>query len=718
MTYCLNPLCPYPENTDEISQCLGCGAKLLLRERYRPIRPIGKGGFGRTFLALDEDKPSKPPCVIKQFLPQNTNNPHKAIELFNQEAVRLDQLGQHPQIPDLFAHFQQENYQYLVQEYIDGPNLAEELKEKSFFAQGEIKQLLLDLLPVLEFIHLHQVIHRDIKPDNIIRRKGVKSVNSLTGAFNIANVNINPNNNGQLVLVDFGAAKVLDDGSLLQPGTIIGSPEYVAPEQTRGRATFASDIYSLGVTCLHLLTNISPFQLYDIGQDAWVWRDYLKQPINSLLSRILDKMVHTNLLQRYQSPSEVLKELNPQAISLNTPNSPVYPFHTTETNTTRPTPIPSEEVYQADVPTMLPPPVYPGHHPNTPSMPAPTTTPPNFPSRSNSPQPVSGTKPAYKSTGSSLFTPHVGEFIQQPKSLLESKFMLKGHTDTVTSVAFSLDGQILASGSRDHTIEIWDLQKGKRWFTLTGHNDGINAIALSHDGQMLASGSRDQTVEVWDLQKGKRWFTLTGHQDWVNAVAFSPNGQIIASGGRDQTIEMWSVEKAKLAFSLPGHQDGVNTLAFSPDGQVLVSGSRDKTIKLWDVTLQKELTTLTEHQDWVRAIAFHPQENLFASASRDGTVKLWQIGLNLSRVTLFRTLQVKQGDISSVAFSHDGETLAGGDRQGKIYLWSVKTGELLSVTPAHSGDVLSLAYSPEYLASGSSDMIVQVWQKTTNNYLL
>ncbi|MGL6284193.1 MAG: WD40 repeat domain-containing protein, partial [Microcoleaceae cyanobacterium] len=204
--------------------------------------------------------------------------------------------------------------------------------------------------------------------------------------------------------------------------------------------------------------------------------------------------------------------------------------------------------------------------------------------------------------------------------------------------------------------------------------------------------------------KGKRWFTLTGHQDWVNAVAFSPNGQIIASGGRDQTIEMWSVEKAKLAFS--------------PDSQVLVSGSRDKTIKLWDVTLQKELTTLTEHQDWVRAIAFHPQENLFASASRDGTVKLWQIGLNLSRVTLFRTLQVKQGDISSVAFSHDGETLAGGDRQGKIYLWSVKTGELLSVTPAHSGDVLSLAYSSEYLASGSSDMIVQVWQKTTNNYLL
>ncbi|MGL6284707.1 MAG: protein kinase domain-containing protein, partial [Microcoleaceae cyanobacterium] len=383
--------------------------------------------------------------------------------------------------------------------------------------------LLLDLLPVLEFIHLHQVIHRDIKPDNIIRRRGVKS-NNLTGAFNIANVNINPNNSGQLVLVDFGAAKVLDDGSLLQPGTIIGSPEYVAPEQTRGRATYASDIYSLGVTCLHLLTNISPFQLYDIGQDAWVWRDYLKQPINSLLSRILDKMVHTNLSQRYQSPSEVLKELNPQAISLNIPNSPVYPFNTPDTNTTRPTPMSSEEVYPADVPTMLPPPVYPGHHPNTPSMPAPTTTPPNFPSRSNSPQPASGAKPAYKSTGSSLFTPHVGEFVQQPKSLLESKFMLKGHTDTVTAVAFSLDGQILASGSRDHTIEIWDLQKGKRWFTLTGHNDGINAIALSNDGQMLASGSRDQTVEVWDLQKGKRWFTLTGHQDWVNAVAFSPNG--------------------------------------------------------------------------------------------------------------------------------------------------------------------------------------------------
>ncbi|HEY9701747.1 MAG TPA: 4-Cys prefix domain-containing protein, partial [Allocoleopsis sp.] len=124
MSYCLNPTCHNPENPADTKYCFTCSNKLLLQDRYRALKPIGQGGFGRTFLALDEAKPSKPKCVIKQFYPQaqGTSTINKAIELFTQEAVRLDDLGSHPQIPDLLAYCDQDGRQYLIQEFIDGQN--------------------------------------------------------------------------------------------------------------------------------------------------------------------------------------------------------------------------------------------------------------------------------------------------------------------------------------------------------------------------------------------------------------------------------------------------------------------------------------------------------------------------------------------------------------------------------------------------------------------
>jgi serine/threonine protein kinase len=293
MSYCLNPHCSKPENPDDVKFCLNCGTKLLLKERYRAIKPIGQGGFGRTFLAVDEDKPSKPPCVIKQFYPQaqGTNTVQKAIELFNQEAVQLDELGQHPQIPALLAYCTQDDRQYLVQEFIDGQNLAQELAQRGAYHETQIKELLNDLLPVLQFCHSKQVIHRDIKPENIIRR----------------------GSNNQLVIVDFGAAKSTTGEALNRTGTSIGSPEYVAPEQMRGRAIFASDIYSLGVTCINLLTGRSPFDSYDTHNAAWFWRQYLKSPISKDLGNIIDKMVQTIPSRRYQTIDEVCKDLNIQS---------------------------------------------------------------------------------------------------------------------------------------------------------------------------------------------------------------------------------------------------------------------------------------------------------------------------------------------------------------------------------------------------------------------
>ncbi len=302
MSYCLNPACQNPQNADRTQYCLSCGSKLLLRERYRAIKPLGRGGFGRTFLAIDEDKPSKPRCAIKQFFPvsQGTSSSEKAAELFNREAVRLDELGKHPQIPELLAHFQQERYQYLVQEFIEGQNLQQELAGAGAFSENQIRSLLNDLLPVLQFVHSRSVIHRDIKPPNIIRRR--ISQPSIIYTY--------PTLTGELVLVDFGAAKLVE--GLRETGTVIGSPEFVAPEQIRGQAVYASDLYSLGVTCIYLLTQVSPFDLFDINQDTWVWRDFLKVQIDPKLSRILDKMIEASLSRRYKSVAEVLQDLQSQ----------------------------------------------------------------------------------------------------------------------------------------------------------------------------------------------------------------------------------------------------------------------------------------------------------------------------------------------------------------------------------------------------------------------
>ncbi len=307
MSYCLNPNCPTPHNPAGTNFCRTCGSKLLLKDRYRAMKPLGQGGFGKTFLAVDEDKPSQPYCVIKQFFPQaqGTNTVQKAAELFTQEAIRLDELGKHPQIPELLAYFSQDNQQYLVQQFIEGKDLAKELEEKGTFSEAQIHSLLQDLLPVLQFVHQQKVIHRDIKPENIIRR----------------------HSNQQLVLVDFGASKVATGTALARTGTSIGSAGYAAPEQSFGRAVFASDFYGLGVTCIHLMTGVHPFDLFDASEGNWVWRNALNSPVSDELGRILDKMLESAINRRYQSATEVLKDLNLQTppIAAVKPQKPATP---------------------------------------------------------------------------------------------------------------------------------------------------------------------------------------------------------------------------------------------------------------------------------------------------------------------------------------------------------------------------------------------------------
>ena len=294
MFCCLNPDCSQPINPDDNKFCQSCRTPLipLLINRFRVLRVLSaEGGFGRTYLAEDSQKLNET-CVIKQLAPKQSGTYalKKATELFIEEAKRLQDLGEHPQIPTLFAYFEDNGFLYLVQQFIKGENLLDELAQKGKYKETQIRELLLDLLPSLKFIHERQVIHRDIKLQNIMRRAS----------------------DGKLVLIDFGASKQLTTTVHTQIGTRIGTHGYSPLEQIQlGEAYPASDLFALGATCFHLLTGVHPFNLWTINGFSWVnnWRQHLPSPVSQELREVLDKLLKIEIQERYQSADEVIKDL-------------------------------------------------------------------------------------------------------------------------------------------------------------------------------------------------------------------------------------------------------------------------------------------------------------------------------------------------------------------------------------------------------------------------
>lgn len=316
MPYCLNPSCQKPNNPEGGKFCINCGKNLQLKGLYEAIAFLGQGGMGRTFQAKDLGRLGQL-CVIKQFLPQfqDPDLMKKAIALFESEAAQLKALGSHPQIPELIAYFEEDECLYLVQELIEGKNLYIELQRNGIFSEAQIYELLANILPVLQFIHDRQVIHRDIKPDNIIRHSLTPP--ELAQKEKISNYQSPITNPSKInfALVDFGAAKAITTDTVNRTGTLIGSAEYIAPEQARGKAVPQSDLYSLGVTCIYLLTGISPFDLYDDESDRWIWRETLQVSISNHLAEILNRLLERAIANRYSSATEVLHDL--QSIAIN-----------------------------------------------------------------------------------------------------------------------------------------------------------------------------------------------------------------------------------------------------------------------------------------------------------------------------------------------------------------------------------------------------------------
>ena len=261
-----------------------------LAGRYHIIRHLGEGSFGQTYLAQDKQLPDNNQCVLKHLKPQASDplTLQTARRLFETEAQVLNRLGNHDQIPRLLAHFEENQDFYLVQDFIEGESLSQILTPGKRLSETQVINLLQEILEILEFVHNKGVIHRDIKPSSLIRRR----------------------HDGKLVLIDFGAVKQIRTQAVNTQGqanfTIaIGTEGYMPSEQARGKPRLTSDIYAVGMIAIQGLTGIPPRELQEDSQGEVIWRDRLR--IDNRLAKVLDTMVRSHFTQRYQNASEALQ---------------------------------------------------------------------------------------------------------------------------------------------------------------------------------------------------------------------------------------------------------------------------------------------------------------------------------------------------------------------------------------------------------------------------
>ena len=628
-------------NRDDAQFCQSCGAALVaqLRNRYQPVRPVGQGGFGRSYLAIDLDRLQQP-CIIKQFSPQGGNPIHsiaggsisrgllatdsltgtiaqdssydKYEQLFAEEAQRLAELGEHPQIPALYAYFAEGGRLYLVQQFIAGDTLAQRVARVGPWSEAAVRSLLLDLLPVLQFVHGRNVIHRDIKPDNIVL----------------------PESGEKPVLIDFGVAKQLTGETVTRGGTRVGTEGYAPLEQLRsGHAYPASDLYSLAATSLFALTGHAPEELFDPLAGRWVWSDRLQEQGRSVdprLGQVLDRLLSDRVSERYPSAEAVIAAL-------------------TEGDTS-PSVAPSPSVIR-----------------------------------------------------------DLGRYKWRPTVTIAA------HSDRICALAFSPNGQWLASAGGDRQIRLWQWATASLQAAWDGHDGRITALLFSPDGDSLISASSDRTVRVWPITGGPARHCLKHHQDWVSAIALSPDGQTLASSGDDGRLVLWNWRSGELLHSWRAHSRPIPALAWSHDGQVLIGGCSDGLIGFWDARSGDRLHSLQQHLGRICALQATPDGQWLISAGEDKTIKLWPLQAGQpSNDKPQRIFRDSTEAVFALAIApHTGLLIAGGEDH-KVYSWNLADQELLQVMKGHDWWVNAVAIAPDglTLASGSGDHTIQIWQPT------
>lgn len=595
MPYCLNPVCPKPTNPDGNNFCQGCGARLRLGDRYMAYQPLGQGQSSRTFVGIDTQQVLDPRCIIKQF-PMG-----KDADAFRQETARLAELSAHPQLPGILAYFERDQRQFLVQDFVEGRSLRQQLQDEGTFGEVQIREVLHAILPVLQYLHEHSVLHRDVKPANLIRR------------------------GDRLILVDIGAAKFVTESTLGKTGTLMGSAEYAAPEQLMGKAVYASDLYSLGVSCLELMTGLSPFDLFDTTVGQWFWRS-VSVDISDDLGRILDRLVAQKVSDRYADAASVLRDLGASPTQIQMAASwkqPVWSAIWQDKGTTPWDAVQEIAVGQAVNAIAL--------HPS---------------------QPV-------------LVTAHNdGQLRQWNTDTGELQRSFETDDPITPCVTLDADGQTLISGGQDGALRLWDWETGGERQVLRGHGGKVTAIALHADSRCLISASHDKTLRLWHLDTGEALGVLRGHTHPIDSLACTDTTLI--SGDAGGFVKLWLLRTRELLRTLSGHTARVSAVALLSDPPVALSSGWDMRLELRHPDTGGLQHNLTGHLLPISALAIAPTVPLLATGSHDTLIKLW----NPQNGKLISILTGHSGAISALAFTPGGTALwSGGQEDGTLRRW-------------------------------------------------
>lgn len=588
----------------------------MLNNRYEILKTLGRGGFGETFLAIDTRMPSRRKCVIKQLKPDDTTNtaptPGWFEERFQREAAILEELGRNNrQIPELYEYFSEGENFFFVQEWIEGITLSQKHQQKGNLSEAQVEKILRELLPVLDYIHGRGIIHRDIKPDNIILRAS----------------------DGKPVLIDFGIVKEVNNINVSNTTVPLGTPGYMAPEQIAGHPVFSSDLYSLGLTAIFLLTGKTPQDLArDPKTGEILWRkDAPHRPSN--LAAVIDRAVCLDPGDRFTSAEEMLTSLSGSAGREKTP-------------------------------VVVP--------PDTKILP---------PSRFKRwfwvifIFTIGGLSLGF---GHPIIKPWLN-FLFPNKPTVEELPLIEPSSQ-INSFVLDEDGQTLLGGDEKGNIYLWEVATGKQKKTIAGQGKAILEIAISNDQQILASSSEDGTIKVWDLKTGKERITLPNQRGLI-ALALSSDGNTLVTGGEDATVKLWNLSTGNLIETLPVEKEVVS-LAINQDASIIVSGHSGGDISFW----QKQGSNPYEPRifpsinPWTApSVAVSADGTTAASSSCQDNIRIW-------KDSDWKDSPLQAGssaDICLIVISEDGKIIAGRSSDETIRLWNLNTKkEIFSYSPS------------------------------------
>ncbi|MGL5081366.1 MAG: protein kinase domain-containing protein [Microcoleaceae cyanobacterium] len=727
----------------------------LLDRRYQIMEILESTDIGKTYLAKDTRRPGDSLCFVKHLLLAAEEPEFVEIvrRRFQQEAQTLEKLSEHDQIPHLLAYFEENREFYLVESYVEGQSLANEIQPGQPLPEHQLIKILIEVLEVLIFVHGHGVIHRDIKPSNLSRR----------------------NSDGKLILLDFGVVKEINLHENYSPRTArVGTLEYMPVEQFEGHPQLNSDIYALGMIGVQALTGLPIYELRRLregnqsnGREI-AWRHLAI--VSQELGDILDKMVRYDHRQRYQSAGEVLaalrrlsdrpqttaaklevyrsevrrcadhrgdisvvgrKILDEMRLSLELDPEEIEPIEDEILNPYRKYHQKGERYEQALAAAIRQ--EYPF-----------------------SPETIEELKRLQQILGISDDDVAVLEQQVLPKSFwdklaesipgLKSKSLkrLQPHRSSPTAylprrtspnpwilVGTSL-AALLALG-----LAIFEFQRRQDLQVTRLQQQQLDQQALSRIKQISGRGSYElcineatkipetssQFVEAKSLlqqcQDALSW-RVPKVQDFaqvpseVNAIAFSPDGKYLASGSQEGLVKIWDAVTGELLETFEGDSSPIWAVNFSPDGQELATGSDLWRILEWNLA-NKELFVPLEHAGAIWSVDISPNEQTIASASSDLTVRVWD---RQSGLVLF-DFPVHTDIVYAVAFTPDGTQLVSGSQDQTIKIISLETGEVLKSLDAHSGGVRTLAVSPDgqKIVSGGFDDTVKIWSLETGKLL-